>query len=698
MSTTIKTAFTTSRGDVDTRRFALTSSTDKYAQLLAFLDSTYARVHSLTPLSTQFALSYVDPDGDECSINSEPELLEAVRCAVEEGKTLKIKVKAEDAVAISRPSSVASSRADEPVSRIGAPSSISQPGNSATSLTVPEEADDGEYVQVDELAHSHTSINSTSPVDAIVQPLKSFSLTAPQNDEEETKEETKEAPAAALAAKAASPAAVSVEDVTEEERLEDQLVNDLIRSTVEAISAPAAATSSTPSPFTTLHNHSAPAPAASAAAAAEPTGPIRHENVICDGCNASPIIGDRYKCSVCPDFDLCSTCEAAGKHPSSHTLLKIKVANGGRGGHHWWRRGGFGGPQHGGLGGHRFGHHGPHHPLGEHGSHPHHGGFGGRGGLGGHGGWGGRGGLGGCRWGGMGGGRPGWEEGCGRGEVDVDRPKATFIGDVTLADGIKVKPGQVLQKVWSMKNTGDKAWPEGTRLQFIGGDVTPAPASAAAGGESAWSDAALVPSAAPGQVINIALDIQTPQELGRFRGTFRLVTPEGVRFGPRCWIDVEVTNDDAAAPTNAAEPSAATSAQTSFPSSATAGEPTAASTPASGPQDPRTVIRDAIQSVMTSLGSNRSSNPLQTIANAIQSAAASISHNNTNGEVASPANRTGAASPVAAPAAAVPVTFAAELEQVRGMGFTDNDERVKTLLVRYRGNVARTLNQLLADA
>lgn len=35
---------------------------------------------------------------------------------------------------------------------------------------------------------------------------------------------------------------------------------------------------------------------------------IVHEHFICDGCGVNPIIGNRYKCAVCANFDLCSKC------------------------------------------------------------------------------------------------------------------------------------------------------------------------------------------------------------------------------------------------------------------------------------------------------------------------------------------------------------------------------------------------------
>lgn len=47
-----------------------------------------------------------------------------------------------------------------------------------------------------------------------------------------------------------------------------------------------------------------------------------HAHVKCDSCLCNPIIGTRYKCSVCPNFDICAKCENINNH--EHPFLKIK--------------------------------------------------------------------------------------------------------------------------------------------------------------------------------------------------------------------------------------------------------------------------------------------------------------------------------------------------------------------------------------
>jgi cell division protein FtsB len=39
-----------------------------------------------------------------------------------------------------------------------------------------------------------------------------------------------------------------------------------------------------------------------------------HENALCDGCGMSPIVGGKWKCNTCDNFELCDGCYAAGIH------------------------------------------------------------------------------------------------------------------------------------------------------------------------------------------------------------------------------------------------------------------------------------------------------------------------------------------------------------------------------------------------
>merc|ERR1712213_100100 len=46
-----------------------------------------------------------------------------------------------------------------------------------------------------------------------------------------------------------------------------------------------------------------------------------HWGVVCDGCDG-PVVGPRHKCLICPDYDLCATCEARGLH-AHHKMIRL---------------------------------------------------------------------------------------------------------------------------------------------------------------------------------------------------------------------------------------------------------------------------------------------------------------------------------------------------------------------------------------
>lgn len=57
-----------------------------------------------------------------------------------------------------------------------------------------------------------------------------------------------------------------------------------------------------------------------------------HVGVACDHCEYSPITGTRYKCSTCPNYDLCSTCielnensveDGLSFHNSTHIFYRV---------------------------------------------------------------------------------------------------------------------------------------------------------------------------------------------------------------------------------------------------------------------------------------------------------------------------------------------------------------------------------------
>lgn len=88
-----------------------------------------------------------------------------------------------------------------------------------------------------------------------------------------------------------------------------------------------------------------------------------------------------------------------------------------------------------------------------------------------------------------------------------------------------MSPGEKVTKIWRLNNNGTIAWPEGTTLLHVAGDIVqadPGPIK--------------VSPAHPGSEADIAVDIIAPSSPGRYVSYFRLQGPRGRRFGQRIWV------------------------------------------------------------------------------------------------------------------------------------------------------------------
>jgi hypothetical protein len=117
------------------------------------------------------------------------------------------------------------------------------------------------------------------------------------------------------------------------------------------------------------------------------------------------------------------------------------------------------------------------------------------------------------------------------GPSSVHPPQAKFVSDVTLADGCVVRPGELLNKTWRVRNSGSERWPPGTRISHVGGDSFGGPLNGVE-----------VPLAAPGEAVNVSVPLVMPYQPGRYTSYWRMMTPHptSAKFGHRFWVMVNV--------------------------------------------------------------------------------------------------------------------------------------------------------------
>jgi len=100
------------------------------------------------------------------------------------------------------------------------------------------------------------------------------------------------------------------------------------------------------------------------------------------------------------------------------------------------------------------------------------------------------------------------------------RPVATFVKHVNYSKPEIIEPGTKITKTWRVRNDGQTVWPVGTVLVHVGGSEVPAE-----------SKSVLVPLAAPGEEIDVSVDLIPTEQT--FISFWRLRTAEGERFGNR---------------------------------------------------------------------------------------------------------------------------------------------------------------------
>ena len=111
---------------------------------------------------------------------------------------------------------------------------------------------------------------------------------------------------------------------------------------------------------------------------------------------------------------------------------------------------------------------------------------------------------------------------------------ATFIKDVTVPDGTEFQPGHHFTKTWRLKNVGTCTW-HNYALVFDSGEQMGAPASVALPG-----------TVAPGQEVDVSVDMVAPGTSGTYRGNWRLRDDKGVIFGLTngnpFWVEIKVVS------------------------------------------------------------------------------------------------------------------------------------------------------------
>jgi hypothetical protein len=121
----------------------------------------------------------------------------------------------------------------------------------------------------------------------------------------------------------------------------------------------------------------------------------------------------------------------------------------------------------------------------------------------------------------------------------------SFVSDVNIPDNSKMAPDQKFTKTWRVKNSGTCDWEEDFQVKFFSGN--------AMGGKSI----ALGKTVAPGQEVNLSVNLIAPTAIGVYTGNWRMTDDSGAFFGDSFYVMISVaTGSSASATVSAPAPTA----------------------------------------------------------------------------------------------------------------------------------------------
>jgi hypothetical protein len=98
---------------------------------------------------------------------------------------------------------------------------------------------------------------------------------------------------------------------------------------------------------------------------------------------------------------------------------------------------------------------------------------------------------------------------------------AAFVADISIPDDSEITTGASFIKTWRIRNSGTCTWDGRYKLAHVDGHLLGA----------VVGQMALPASVAPGQTIDLSVQLTAPAAAGSYRGDWKLVTPQNNLFG-----------------------------------------------------------------------------------------------------------------------------------------------------------------------